>query len=91
VIDGFGGGPKNQMLEWFAGLRVIAYEDREDVADWDAADEGRAGGGSERVSARAAGPRLSGACRWARARPAARGRPRRTMSDFEDDAEAGFS
>jgi hypothetical protein len=34
VIDGFGGGPKNQMLEWFAGLRVIAYEDREDVADW---------------------------------------------------------
>src|SRR4051812_6162947 len=34
VVDGFGGGPRNQMLEWFAGLRVIAYEDREDVADW---------------------------------------------------------
>jgi 2-polyprenyl-3-methyl-5-hydroxy-6-metoxy-1,4-benzoquinol methylase len=34
VIDGFGGGPKNQMLEWFGGLRVIAYEDRDDIADW---------------------------------------------------------
>ncbi len=34
VIDGFGGGPKNQMLGWFGDLRVIAYEDREDIADW---------------------------------------------------------
>lgn len=34
VIDGFGGGAKNQMLEWFSGLRVVAYEDRDDVADW---------------------------------------------------------
>jgi 2-polyprenyl-3-methyl-5-hydroxy-6-metoxy-1,4-benzoquinol methylase len=34
VIDGFGGGPKNQTIDWFNGLRVIAYEDREDIADW---------------------------------------------------------
>jgi len=34
VIDGFGGGPKNQMPGWFGELRVVAYEDREDVADW---------------------------------------------------------
>lgn len=34
LIDGFGGGPKNQMLEGFKDLRVIYYEDREDIADW---------------------------------------------------------
>ena len=35
VIEGFGGGgPKNVMLEGFANLRIICYEDKEDVADW---------------------------------------------------------
>ena len=34
LIEGFGGGPKNQMLEGFKDLRVLYYEDREDVADW---------------------------------------------------------
>jgi SAM-dependent methyltransferase len=35
VIEGFGGGgAKNVMLEGFMGLRVVCYEDMEDVADW---------------------------------------------------------
>jgi 2-polyprenyl-3-methyl-5-hydroxy-6-metoxy-1,4-benzoquinol methylase len=34
LIEGFGGGPKNQMIEGFRDLRVIYYEDREDIADW---------------------------------------------------------
>jgi 2-polyprenyl-3-methyl-5-hydroxy-6-metoxy-1,4-benzoquinol methylase len=34
LIEGFGGGPKNQMLEGFKDLRILYYEDREDIADW---------------------------------------------------------
>jgi SAM-dependent methyltransferase len=34
VIEGFGGGPPNPMLQGFAELRVVYYEDRDDVADW---------------------------------------------------------
>ena len=35
VIEGFGGGgAKNIMLEGFMGLRIVCYEDMEDVADW---------------------------------------------------------
>jgi 2-polyprenyl-3-methyl-5-hydroxy-6-metoxy-1,4-benzoquinol methylase len=34
LIEGFGGGPKNQMIEGFKDLRVIYFEDREDIADW---------------------------------------------------------
>jgi SAM-dependent methyltransferase len=34
VIEGFGGGPPNQMLQGFPELRVVYYEDRDDVADW---------------------------------------------------------
>ncbi len=34
VIEGFGGGPPNEMLRAFEGLRVVYYEDRDDVADW---------------------------------------------------------
>jgi 2-polyprenyl-3-methyl-5-hydroxy-6-metoxy-1,4-benzoquinol methylase len=34
LIEGFGGGPKNQMIEGFKDLRVLYYEDREDIADW---------------------------------------------------------
>jgi SAM-dependent methyltransferase len=34
VIEGFGGGPKNVMMESFRDLRVVLYEDRPDVADW---------------------------------------------------------
>jgi 2-polyprenyl-3-methyl-5-hydroxy-6-metoxy-1,4-benzoquinol methylase len=34
LIEGFGGGPKNEMLEGFKDLRVVYYEDRDDVADW---------------------------------------------------------
>ena len=34
VIEGFGGGPPNVMLEGFRDLRVVAYEDRQDVSDW---------------------------------------------------------
>jgi 2-polyprenyl-3-methyl-5-hydroxy-6-metoxy-1,4-benzoquinol methylase len=33
LIEGFG-GPKNSLLEAFRDLRVLYYEDREDVADW---------------------------------------------------------
>jgi SAM-dependent methyltransferase len=33
LIEGFG-GPKNALLEAFKDLRVLYYEDREDVADW---------------------------------------------------------
>jgi SAM-dependent methyltransferase len=35
VIEGFGGGgAKNVMLEGFMGLRILSYEDSEDIADW---------------------------------------------------------
>jgi SAM-dependent methyltransferase len=34
IIEGFGGGPPNMLLEAFRGLRVAVYEDRDDVADW---------------------------------------------------------
>jgi len=34
VIEGFGGGPRNALLQGFGELRVVAYEDRDDVADW---------------------------------------------------------
>ena len=34
LIEGFGGGPKNEMLKAFGDLRVIYYEDRDDIADW---------------------------------------------------------
>jgi 2-polyprenyl-3-methyl-5-hydroxy-6-metoxy-1,4-benzoquinol methylase len=34
LIEGFGGGPKNQMIDGFKDLRVLYYEDREDIADW---------------------------------------------------------
>lgn len=35
VIEGFGGGgPKNLLIEAFRELRVLAYEDREEIADW---------------------------------------------------------
>lgn len=34
VIEGFGGGPRNTMLEGFGDLRIVSYEDRDDVADW---------------------------------------------------------
>jgi 2-polyprenyl-3-methyl-5-hydroxy-6-metoxy-1,4-benzoquinol methylase len=33
LIEGFG-GPKNSLLEAFRDLRVLYYEDREDMADW---------------------------------------------------------
>jgi 2-polyprenyl-3-methyl-5-hydroxy-6-metoxy-1,4-benzoquinol methylase len=33
LIEGFG-GPKNSLLDAFKDLRVLYYEDREDVADW---------------------------------------------------------
>jgi len=33
LIEGFG-GPKNSLLEAFRDMRVLYYEDREDVADW---------------------------------------------------------
>lgn len=35
VIEGFGGGgPKNLLFEAFREMRVLAYEDREETADW---------------------------------------------------------
>jgi len=34
VIEGFGGGPRNVLFEGFRDLRIVCYEDREDVADW---------------------------------------------------------
>lgn len=34
VIEGFGGGPRNALLQGFGDLRIVAYEDRDDVADW---------------------------------------------------------
>jgi 2-polyprenyl-3-methyl-5-hydroxy-6-metoxy-1,4-benzoquinol methylase len=33
LIEGFG-GPKSPLLEAFKDLRVLYYEDREDIADW---------------------------------------------------------
>jgi len=34
VIEGFGGGPRNVLFEGFRDLRIVCYEDRQDVADW---------------------------------------------------------
>jgi 2-polyprenyl-3-methyl-5-hydroxy-6-metoxy-1,4-benzoquinol methylase len=33
LVEGFG-GPRNSLLDAFKDLRVLYYEDREDVADW---------------------------------------------------------
>jgi len=33
IIEGFG-GPKNVLLGGFSDLRVVCYEDREEIADW---------------------------------------------------------
>jgi SAM-dependent methyltransferase len=34
LIEGFGGGSKNEMLEGFKDLHVVYYEDRDDISDW---------------------------------------------------------
>jgi 2-polyprenyl-3-methyl-5-hydroxy-6-metoxy-1,4-benzoquinol methylase len=34
LIEGFGGKPDNTILQGFLSLRVIYFEDREDIADW---------------------------------------------------------
>lgn len=34
LIEGFSGGPKNGILEGFHQLRVVYFEDRQDIADW---------------------------------------------------------